>query len=170
MAGDNICFRPIGYVRTIVPDEAIRRATSYTHESFIEILPEYREGLEGLEGFSHIIVVFHLHRVPEEARKTLKVRPRRLLRLGFKLEELPLVGVFATDSPHRPNPIGITVVELLSVEPSGLRVRGLDAFDGTPVLDIKPYTPHRRVEIKSLPEWYRRLWEEAERRGLRTEL
>jgi tRNA (adenine37-N6)-methyltransferase len=91
----------------------------------------------------------------------LKVRPRRLLRRGFTLEELPLVGVFAIDSPTRPNPIGLSLVTLLKIEGNRLRVRGLDLFDGTPILDIKPYRADYRAEQYELPEWYRSIRERA---------
>jgi len=121
----------------------------------LEIYEEYAEGLCGIEGFSHLIVIALLHKVPEERRSTLKVRPRRLKLLGLS-EEVPEVGVFCTDSPHRPNPIALTIVELVEVSGRFLRVRGLDLFDGTPILDLKPYTPSRRVEEVRVPEWYQR--------------
>jgi len=87
----------------------------------------------------------------------LKVKPRRLLRKGFKPEELPPVGVFAIDSPTRPNPIGLSLVRLLRREDKNLFVLGLDFFDGTPVLDIKPYRGDYRAEHYELAEWYRTL-------------
>jgi tRNA-Thr(GGU) m(6)t(6)A37 methyltransferase TsaA len=89
------------------------------------------EALEGIEDFSHLFVLFWLYKVEKEERKILKVHPRGR-------EDLPLLGVFATRTMHRPNPIGLTLVELVTVERNILTVRGLDAFDGTPVLNIKP--------------------------------
>jgi len=77
--------------------------------------------------------------------------------------EAPLVGVFATDSHHRPNSIAITIVKLLRREGNLLHVDGLDLFDGTPVLDIKPYGYGRIVHNLSVPEWYRRGWESVKR-------
>ncbi len=151
------CFKPIGFVRTRYSDEEVR-ASFEGVDGWVEVLEEYAEGLRGLEGFSHIILVAYLHKTAEEHRKVLLVRPRRLLRLGLSLDELPEVGVFATDSPHRPNPIAITIVRLHAVEGRFLKVSGLDLYDGTPVLDIKPYTVSRRVENPSYPEWYRRLY------------
>ncbi len=115
-------------------------------ESTIEILPEFQEALEGLEGFSHVFVLSHLNRLRPEQVGNLKVRPLRLLRKGFTMEELPYVGVFAIDSPTRPNPIGLSLVALLKIEANRLFVRGLDLFDGTPVLDIKPYRDDYRAE------------------------
>ncbi len=123
----------------------------------MDVFPEFSEGLRGLEGFSHLILITCLHRVTEEQRKVLVVRPRRLVRFGLSLEELPEVGVFASDSPHRPNPIGLHVVRLEGIEDNRLIVSGLDTFDGTPVLDIKPYTISRLVERPSYPEWYEEL-------------
>ena len=95
-----------------------------------------------------------LHELSEDARKVLEIKPRGLLRHGFELEDLPTLGVFASDSPARPNPIGVSVVEFVGREARFLRVRGLDVFDGTPVLDIKPYTPDRSVGDVVTPEWY----------------
>ena len=92
----------------------------------------------------------------------LKVRPKRLVRYGWKIEELPLLGVFTLDSPTRPNPIGLSLVRLLRIqEEKGLVVSGLDYFDGTPVLDIKSYQPQYRAEGYTFPGWYSRLRERA---------
>ncbi len=130
-------------------------------DATVEIFPEYQDALEGLEGCSHIFVLSFLNRLRPDQVGPLKVRPRRLLRKGFKLEELPLVGVFAIDSPTRPNPIGLSLVKLLRIEGGNLFVRGLDCFDGTPVLDIKPYGDDYRVNECEHPEWYRKLQEMA---------
>ena len=150
----NIVFNPVGSVKTTLSDEEIKRESPENLEARIEIFPEYAEGLGGIEGFSHLLIFFGLHQVSEKQRALLKARPRRLVKHGLSLEELPLVGVFCLDSPHRPNPIGLSVVRLLSREGRVLRVKGLDAFDGTPVIDIKPYSPSRRVEKIGLPSWY----------------
>ncbi len=119
--------------------------------SEVVIAPQLAEALDGIEDFSHIVIVFYLHKVNENRRSLLKVHP------GGR-EELPLVGVFATRSPVRPNPIGITEVKLLERRGNILKVLGLDAYDGTPVLDIKPYL--RRgdlVEEVTTPDWLLRL-------------
>jgi len=113
--------------------------------------------LEAIDGFSHLLVLFYLHKVTEKQRKLLKARPRRLTQYGLNLEDLPLVGVFCLDSPHRPNPIGLSVVKLLWKKGRIIRVKGLDAFNGTPVLDLKPYSPGRKVEKFEVPKWYENL-------------
>jgi len=97
-------------------------------ESEIALFADFEPGLKDIDGFSHLIVVFAFH-VSEDGR--MLVKP------PFETE---LRGVFATRSPHRPNPIGVTVVKLLGRTGPILRVSGLDAVEGTPVLDIKPYT------------------------------
>jgi len=146
-----IVLKPIGYVRTSLSDDEVRRRPGGV-EAEVEVLKEFEEGLEGIEGFSHIIVVFYMHKA-HGVEAPLKQRPRRLLSYGITLEELPLVGVFCLDSPHRPNPIGLTVVELLERRGRVLRVRGLDAFDGTPVLDLKPYVPACDAFAESACGW-----------------
>lgn len=121
--------------------------------SDVIISPHLVEALDGIEGFSHIVIIFYLHKVSGESRSRLKVHPQ-----GRK--ELPLTGVFATRSPVRPNPIGVTVVKLLERQGNVLKVLGLDAYHGTPVLDIKPYL--RRgdlIEEATTPDWLLRLWE-----------
>jgi tRNA-Thr(GGU) m(6)t(6)A37 methyltransferase TsaA len=138
----------------------VRSAYSQTHEipkglgakheaeGTLEILPEFEPGLTDIEGFSHLYVIWTFDRAE-----------------GFTLVGVPPTdnrphGVFATRSPRRPNPIGLTVVELLSREGPLLRVRGIDMLDGTPILDIKPY-------LSSIPpERLRRGWlAEAEARA-----
>lgn len=122
-------------------------------ESTVVVDAEYADGLDGIEDFSHIIVICYLHRQGEENRRRLRVHPQGR-------EDLPLVGVFATRSPKRPNPIAITVVPLLRREGNALRVKGLDMAHGTPVLDIKPYlTRGDRVENPRVADWLHRLWE-----------
>ena len=99
-----LCFKPIGIVHLEYSDEEVKNALKGV-EGIIEIYPEYEEGLEGIEDFSHIIAIFYLHKVTEEQRRVLKVKHRRLRRFGIDISKFPEVGVFCTDSPHRPNPI-----------------------------------------------------------------
>ena len=153
---DKIVFQPVGVVRTLASEDDVRFRRKEA-ESTIEIYPEFQEALDGLDGFSHVFVLSYLNKLRPEQVGPLKVKPRRLLAKGFKLEELPLVGVFAIDSPTRPNPIGLSLVELVRIDGGSLVVRGLDCFDGTPVLDIKPYRVDYRAENYGLAEWYDKL-------------
>jgi tRNA-Thr(GGU) m(6)t(6)A37 methyltransferase TsaA len=153
-------FRPVGVVRTSASDAEVKERREES-ESIVEVFPEFEEALEGLDGFSHVFVLSYLHKLRPEQIGPLKVRPRRLLRAGFKLEELPLVGVFSIDSPTRPNPIGLSLVKLVRREGRKLVVLGLDYFDGTPVLDIKPYREDYRADHYDVAEWYRQLIERA---------
>lgn len=159
-----INIKPIGVIHVDLSDEEVRARWPDGVEGTIEVYEEYAAGLDGIDGFSHIIVVAYMHKVPEEGRRVLKVRPKRLRLLGLDADKFPEVGVFCTDSPHRPNPIAISIVELISRSGRFLKVRNLDLFDGTPVLDIKPYTPSRRVEEIRLPEWYHRILDEVRAR------
>ena len=132
-------LKPIGIVHSSLKtkEEAIK---SKTDENIgeIEIFKEYGEGLNDIDGFSHIVVIFWMHK---SSFRSLKVRP---IFYPNKLR-----GVFATKHPDRPNPIGITVVELLKRKRNILKVKGIDMVDGTPVLDIKPYTKsYQKVPTK----------------------
>jgi len=157
---EEVKFRPVGVVRTSRSDDEIKESC-HESESVIEIFPEYQKALHGLDGFSHVFVLAFLHRLRPDQIGPLTVRPRRLLRKGFSLEEIPEVGVFALDSPTRPNPIALSLVKLLKIEGGRILVLGLDLFDGTPVLDIKPYRGDYRVEEYSLAEWYQKLLDKA---------
>ena len=117
-------------VRTNKCVEAVELEPSLTLETLWDLtlpacFPEHKEALEGLEGFSHIFVIAYFHRLRSEQIGPLKVKPRGLLKHGFKLEELPLIGVFALDSPTRPNPIGLSLVPLLRIEGTNLVVSPL---------------------------------------------
>lgn len=157
-----IILKPIGRVHTKFDDETVKKSTNGV-EGEIEVFKEYSEGLEGVDGFSHLIVIAYLHKVSKEQKKVLKVRFRRLTKFGIKFEELPEVGVFCSDSPHRPVPIAITIVRLLKREDCVLHVKKLDLFNKTPVLDIKPYTPDRIVENLKSPKWYEELYKKVAR-------
>ena len=102
--------------------------------SQIVVRSEFAPALDGIEAFSHLFILFWLHKVSEEERRTYRIHPSNNT-------SFPLVGAFATRTRHRPNPIGISVVQLVEVRSNVLLVKGLDAVDGTPVLDIKPYVP-----------------------------
>jgi tRNA (adenine37-N6)-methyltransferase len=123
-------MRPIGHVRSGYQDtKEIPKGLGAKHETegVLEILPEFEPGLSDIEGFSHLFVIWAFDRAD-----------------GFDLVASPPSdnrphGVFATRSPRRPNPIGLTVVELLGRDGPALRVRGVDMLEGTPILDIKPY-------------------------------
>ena len=153
-----IKFKPIGVIHTKGSDAEVREKGDLEGE--LEIFREFEDGLEGIDGYSHLFVLVYFDRLRPEQIGPLKVKPRGLLRRGFKLEELPLLGVFALDSPTRPNPIGLTLVELIKREGNRLFVKGLDFFDNTPVLDIKGYRPQYRTDNYTLPEWFRKLADE----------
>jgi tRNA-Thr(GGU) m(6)t(6)A37 methyltransferase TsaA len=115
--------------------------------SEIVINPELSEALDGLEDFSHVIVLYWMHQLPEGRKLPLKVHP-----MGN--QALPLTGRFATRSPSRPNPVGQATVELLERRGNVLKVKGLDAIDGTPVIDIKPYIPGYDSDTDvRVPKW-----------------
>jgi tRNA-Thr(GGU) m(6)t(6)A37 methyltransferase TsaA len=152
----NICFDPIGYVKTEMSDEDIRKANGNVISKII-IKEEYIDGLQGLEGYSHILVISYLNKLRDFEIGVLKVKPRRLAKYGLKLEELPEVGVFAVDSPARPNPIGLSIAEIIKIDKNVITVKGLDLFNETPILDIKPYSYERVVKEFKVPDWYSEL-------------
>jgi tRNA-Thr(GGU) m(6)t(6)A37 methyltransferase TsaA len=117
-------------------------------DSEIHLEPQYVPGLQELDGFSHVLVVFFLDRAQGfDPKKQLLRRPRGM-------EDMHEIGVFAQRTKYRPNPIGVTAVRLLAIEGNVVKVRGLDALDGTPVLDIKPYMPpFDRVDDVKMPPW-----------------
>jgi tRNA-Thr(GGU) m(6)t(6)A37 methyltransferase TsaA len=118
--------------------------------SELHVNPEWTSGLQGLEEFSHVLVVFYMHQSSFDATDLVR-RPQGR-------SDMPELGIFSQRAKHRPNPIGITAVELVRIEDNVVYVRGLDAIDGTPVLDLKPYFPafDRRDEART-PEWVDRL-------------
>jgi len=127
-----ISYRPIGIIRTPfreAKDTPIQPAAAGGAEGTVEVSPEYAGGLEDLEGFSHVMLIYHFHKAEKSG---LKVRP------FMDSEER---GVFATRAPSRPNRIGISVVRLLGVKGNVLSIGDADMLDGTPLLDIKPFVP-----------------------------
>jgi tRNA-Thr(GGU) m(6)t(6)A37 methyltransferase TsaA len=150
-----IVLKPIGFVRrTDVGDEVKDK----TRLSQVVINDEFADALDGVNEFSHVFVLFWLHGVSDEQRKLLKVHPR-----GRR--DLPLLGVFATRTMLRPNPIGLTLVELIQIEGNVLTVRGLDAFDKTPVLDIKPFDSWDKASTFKVPDWWIKLEKEKTQSG-----
>ena len=134
-------MRPIGYIRssyTSTDQVPKGLGTTHTMEGILEVLPEFADGLQDTEGFSHLVILWVFHqsqacelvgRVPTDNR---------------------VHGVFSTRSPRRPNPIGLTNVELIKRDGARLHLRGIDMLDGTPVLDIKPYTARdRKTRIRT---------------------
>jgi tRNA-Thr(GGU) m(6)t(6)A37 methyltransferase TsaA len=118
------------------------------HGVTIEIAPRYADALLGLDGFSHVWVIWWFDRNDNpRKRSVLRVHPRGN-------PKNPLTGVFATRSPARPNLVGMTLCRIVSLEGSTLRVERIDAFDGTPVLDLKPYIPGSDGVPKArVPSW-----------------
>jgi tRNA-Thr(GGU) m(6)t(6)A37 methyltransferase TsaA len=139
-----IKYKPIGIIRSPFKDITgmpIQPTGARGITGTVEVEPEYADGLKDIEGFSHIILVYHFH-----------------LSEGYTLEVKPFMddhlhGVFATRAPKRPNPIGISVVKLVKVEGHILRVEDLDIVDGTPLLDIKPYVPEFDIQKVERTGW-----------------
>jgi len=135
-----ICLKPVGVVKR------------QEERTILEIKAEFAPALQGIEGFSHLWVFFWFHRNdrPEE-RATLKVHPRRD-------PANPLTGVFATRAPVRPNLIGLCACRLVKVQGNVVEVADLDALDGSPILDLKPYIPDGdSIPGATTPEWVKKL-------------
>ncbi len=129
---EKIVYRPIGVIHspfTETKGTPIQARVSMDNEATAEVFEEFADGLKDLDGFSHIILIFHFHR----SRKA-------------RLHQVPFMddterGVFSIRSPSRPNPIGLSIVRLVAVEGNSIRFRGVDMLEGTPLLDIKPFVP-----------------------------
>lgn len=155
-----IRLTPIGIVRNGVKEPQPHGWADVV--SRIVIKPDISDALLGLDGYSHVIVLFWPHRVPDDVRGS----KRQLHPMDD--ERNPLMGVLATRSQIRFNPVLVSPVRLLGVKGNVLRVRGLDAIDGTPVIDIKPYMPHYdAVADAKGPRWLSEARERAEREGRR---
>lgn len=134
-----IQMNPIGYVRSPYRDtKQVPRGPGAKHEAegTLELLPDFEAGLQDIEGFSHLYVLWVFDRSE-----------------GYELVVKPPTddrkhGIFSTRSPYRPNPIGLTVVEVLGREGRNVRVRGVDMLEGTPILDIKPYMSNIQTQLK----------------------
>jgi tRNA-Thr(GGU) m(6)t(6)A37 methyltransferase TsaA len=140
-----ICYEPIGTIHspfTELRGIPIQAAGAKDIRGSIEVLPEFAEGLKDLDGFSHLILLYHFHLVS-----------------GPKLTVTPFLdsqarGLFSTRAPTRPNPIGISVVRLIKVTGSTLSIADVDMVDGTPLLDIKPYIPEMDVREAKRTGWF----------------
>ena len=155
-SAEQMTLKPVGVVKAQASDNQIKKEHKEV-EAVVEIFPEFEEALEGLDGYSHLFLLSYFHKLRHDQIGPLKVEPKRATRRGFKLEELPTVGVFTLDSPTRPNPIGLTLVRLIKRQGRKLFVEGIDLFNGTPVIDIKPYQSDYQVNKYLVPEWYLKL-------------
>ena len=134
-----IVYKPIGIIYSPFKEPKgvpIQSTSAKGVKGKVEIFQEYKEGLEDLDGFSHIILIYHFH-----------------LTKNFKLKVKPFMdnefhGVFATRAPARPNPIGISIVHLIKIEDNILYIEDVDIVNGTPLLDVKPYVP--QFDIKEV--------------------
>jgi tRNA-Thr(GGU) m(6)t(6)A37 methyltransferase TsaA len=134
-----ITYKPIGVIHSPFKEPKgtpIQPEGAKGIDGTVEVFPEYAEGLKDVEGFSHIILIYHFH-LSKDA--SLKAKPF--------MDSEPR-GVFAMRGPSRPNPIGISVVRLVRIEKSILHIQDVDIVDGTPLLDIKPYVP--RFDVREV--------------------
>jgi tRNA-Thr(GGU) m(6)t(6)A37 methyltransferase TsaA len=142
----HIAYTPIGTVHspfTEKEDMPIQPTGATGVEGTVELLKEFKDGLADLEGFSHIILLYHFHRS-----------------IDFKLQVVPFMdsesrGLFSTRAPNRPNPIGISIVQLDRIEDKTLHIRNIDVLDGTPLLDIKPYIPEFDAQNNVTTGWFK---------------
>ena len=140
----SIVFEPIGIIRSPFSDLAgmpIQPSQAVGVPGSIELLPELEAGLKDLDGFSHLMLLYHLHKSTD-----------------FSLEVVPFLdtvprGLFATRAPKRPNPIGLSIVRLTAIDGPTLRIEDVDVLDGTPLLDIKPYVPAFDLRPEARSGW-----------------
>jgi tRNA-Thr(GGU) m(6)t(6)A37 methyltransferase TsaA len=140
-----VLLEPIGTVKSPIEEQVDEGWGEVVSEIWLNA--ELEPGLDGLAEFSHAVIIFLMHQSSFDVERDLKRRPRGRV-------DMPQTGIFAQRAKHRPNPIGLTAVKILGVAGPVLRVKGLDAIDGTPILDIKPYVPaFDRVENAAVPGW-----------------
>jgi len=172
-------LRPVGIIKSKIKEpvlaagndgikmqgqiDAMRRKMREMRQEISEILinEPLIDVLDGIEGYSHLVVLYWAHKVPEQSRSLTKVHP-------MGREDFPLVGIFSTHSPARPNPVLMTIVRLCERKENVLEVTGLDAVDGSPVVDIKPYVQrlYPREEVR-IPEWMERIVKEVDEGDVR---
>ena len=147
---NSIEMKPIGRVENTVSE---KKDTAWGEKvSSITLEEQYAGGLSGLEQFSHAIILYYLDQAQYMKERHLQRRPQNR-------EDMPMVGIFSQRAKDRPNRIGMTSVEIVSVSDRTLTVKGLDAVNGTPVLDIKPYYPVYDRKEAVVPGWVNRLME-----------
>ena len=137
-------MQPIGIIHSPFTEKSetpIQAARSNARGT-VEVFPEYAEGLQDLEGFSHIFLLYTFH---ESSGYSLVVKP---------FLDDAVHGLFATRYPYRPNPIGLSVVQLIGRTGNSLEIEGVDMLDGTPLLDIKPYVPEFDIRTNTRNGWY----------------
>ncbi len=144
---NQIVMHPIGIIHTPFkePSETPIQSSRSTTVGEVEVFMDFTEGLDGVEEFSHLILLYVWHLAPKA--EELKVKP-------FLDDQK--YGVFATRYPCRPNPIGISIVQLLERNGNRLKIRGVDMLDETPLLDIKPYVPEFDIHAADRIGWYSR--------------
>lgn len=165
-------IKPIGYINSglekpgfrhdpdIIPERKKKQNIEYYKSvkdsvSKLILKPQYIELLDGIEDFSHIVVIYWPHLIPDEEREIKKVHP-----MGRKY--ISQKGIFATRSPARPNPILISTVRLIERKNDFLKVKGLEALNGSPLIDIKPFTRYDDTKTAVFPDWLVKLHAELE--------
>jgi len=141
---NEIKYNPIGIIHSPFKESKgipIQSAAAEGIEGTVEVFPEYADGLESIEGFSHIILIYHFHL---SKKFSLMVKP---------FMDKDAHGVFSTRAPTRPNPIGISIVRLIGIKENILYIKDLDIIDETPLLDIKPYVPEFDVRRECKIGW-----------------
>lgn len=139
-------IRPIGYVINEIKKPRFGGWQDLISE--IHLLPDFSEGLEGIQDYSHLVILYWMDKVD---KIKLKMHPQGK-------DGVPTVGIFACRCPSRPNPIAVTTCQFIEIKERILKVKGLDAIDGTPIIDIKPYWPQYDVVVAlKYPEWVNKL-------------
>lgn len=143
---EEINLKPIGFVKNNIKEKRFGNFSDEISEIIVD--EKFTEALNGIDDYSHVIIVYWMDKVKE---KVITHRPQGN-------PDVPIVGIFACRCPQRPNPIGITTVRLIGHEGNKIKVKGLDILDGTSIIDIKPYwTQYDKVEDAKIPDWVNKL-------------
>ena len=143
---EEITLKPIGFVKNNVKEPRLGGFDDEVSEIIVD--KKFTKAFDGIEDYSHVIIVYWMDKVKEYV---IKHRPQGN-------PEVPIVGIFACRCPSRPNPVAVTTVKLLERKGNKIMVKGLDILDGTPVIDIKPYWPkYDKVENGKIPSWVNKL-------------